>query len=497
MELLPLRGRRRGIRQIGQGLGTLDREVFEAIAESPSPLLDATMPRLSRAADHSKLWLAIAAAIAAFGGPSAQRGAARGVLSLAVTSLFTNQVAKRVWRRPRPDRLVVPLARRGRRSPTSNSLPSGHSASAAALAVGVGLESPPLGLALALLAGLVCLSRVATGVHYPGDVFAGFGIGAGIAVLGARVVPPVAVAKFPVADPLRVDTPERPDGAGVVLVVNPASGGGTGARVVDEVRKSLPRAEIVELGEDDDVEEVLRKAAKRAEVLAVGGGDGTVSCAAGVALEAGVPLAVFPAGTFNHFAKDIGCDSVGKTVDALRRGSVACVDLVCLNEGHMVINTASIGAYPAFVQTREKLEHKIGKPLAGLYAMLRTLRRDEPVRIAYDNKALQTSLFFVGNATYLPSGFAPSRRTRIDDGLLDVRILETGRKFSRVRILAGLALGRLERSPLYHELRVPEFTFRAVDGPTVLAHDGEVGTEVTEASFSVRYRALPVFRPLP
>jgi len=78
-----------------------------------------------------------------------------------------------------------------------------------------------------------------------------------------------------------------------------------------------------------------------------------------------------------------------------------------------------------------------------------------------------------------------------------VRILETGRRFSRVRILAALALGRLERSPLYHELRVPEFTFTAVDGPTVLAHDGEVGTEVTEASFSVRYRALPVFRPSP
>ena len=59
---------------------------------------------------------------------------------------------------------------------------------------------------------------------------------------------------------------------------------------------------------------------------------------------------------------------------------------------------------------------------------------------------------------YLPSGFAPSRRTRMDDGLIDVRILETGRRFSRLRILVSLALGRLERSPLYHELRVPEFS---------------------------------------
>ena len=39
MDILPIR-RHRGIRQIGEGLGTLDREVFEAIAESPSPLLD-------------------------------------------------------------------------------------------------------------------------------------------------------------------------------------------------------------------------------------------------------------------------------------------------------------------------------------------------------------------------------------------------------------------------------------------------------------------------
>jgi hypothetical protein len=84
----------RGLRQITEGLGALDAEVFEAVANSRSPLLDTTMPALTRAADHAKLWLAVAAAMATSGSRSARRGAGRGVVSLAATSLITNQLAK-------------------------------------------------------------------------------------------------------------------------------------------------------------------------------------------------------------------------------------------------------------------------------------------------------------------------------------------------------------------------------------------------------------------
>jgi diacylglycerol kinase family enzyme len=125
--------------------------------------------------------------------------------------------------------------------------------------------------------------------------------------------------------------------------------------------------------------------------------------------------------------------------------------------------------------------------------MLVTLRHEEPVRIRYYDKTMQTSLFFLGNSTYQPSGFAPAQRNRVDDGLIDVRILETGRSFSKIRVMTALLAGRLVRSRLYHEEHVPESSFSCVDGPTAVAFDGEVDGRHQHASYSIRYRALPVF----
>lgn len=481
-------------RRIKKTVSALDREVFAAVARTDSALLDSLMPKLSRAADYSVLWMGIAAAMRFSRSRVTRRAAARGVGTLAVTSLVANQLAKRIRARGRPGIDGVPLSRLARRMPTSHSFPSGHSASAAAFAIGAGMESAPIGLGLAAIAGAVGFSRVATGAHYPSDVVGGFAIGAGIAILGAKLIPPVQVPPPGRSEPLQVELPRRASGEGLVVVANPKSGSGRGGEVIDEISEKLPKAQIVRLGKDDDVEDVLDKAAARGDVLGIAGGDGTVCAAAVAAMRHDVPLAVFPGGTFNHFAGDLGVTKVDDVVDAVSGGTATKVDVAYLND-KAFLNTASAGSYPEFVRIREKYENRIGKPLAAALAGFRVMRRDPSARVRYDGKEFDMQFLFIGNSIYQPRGFAPSMRTRLADGLLDVRILQRASGFALVKVVAALLTGQLSRDKHYHEIDAPEFGLQIIDGAVPLARDGELGEKADLLSLRVDYRALTVYRP--
>jgi membrane-associated phospholipid phosphatase len=165
----------------------LDLAVYAAVAATPTPTMDEGLRRLSRAADHSKLWVGCSSLLAVIGGRRGRRAAENGLASIALTSAVVNLGLKPVGNRRRPDRVTaeVPMARYVA-MPRSTSWPSGHSAYAFAFAAGVGAAWPAAGVPLSALASLVAYSRVHTGVHYPSDAIAGTVSGVALA--------PVAVA---------------------------------------------------------------------------------------------------------------------------------------------------------------------------------------------------------------------------------------------------------------------------------------------------------------
>ncbi|MFF3149625.1 phosphatase PAP2 family protein, partial [Streptomyces sp. NPDC057927] len=281
-------------------LGEWDRRLFTRVAAARVPGADPALRRLSRSADHGRLWLGAAAGLALVGCRAPRRAALRGVGSLAIASLTVNTVVKWSTRRPRPLLEHVPSIRHLKRQPHTTSFPSGHSASAAAFATGVALESAGYGALVAPFAAAVAFSRVYVGVHYPGDVLAGMAIGVAAAALTCRWWPPRPA--LPARERPSAPAPALPGGEGLVVFVNtPAGTGapGTPLSPVERLRGLLPRAELVERGPDDDFAALLERAVDRAVeragaargALGVCGGDGSVNAAARAAARRGLALA--------------------------------------------------------------------------------------------------------------------------------------------------------------------------------------------------------------
>ncbi len=319
-----------------------------------------------------------------------------------------------------------------------------------------------------------------------------------------KVVLPARPDHVSTARPRRIPDPDArpsPDGRGVRLAVNPDSGPIWRGNPAATLRAELPAADIHELGPDDDLIDILC-AGPRDDIVAIGaaGGDGTLSAAAAVAVERDEVLIAVPSGTFNHLARDLGLEGPEDTIAAIRAGTAIRMDLGCVTpadggEPRTFVNTLSFGGYTQVVDARERLQPRIGKWAALAVALARELPRMEPLRLELDGEPTKVWLGWIGNGAYAPTGFAPSWRERLDDGLLDVRLVLGDRRLARTRLVAEVLVGRLRRSPVYREQRVNELDVVSTTGPMRLAVDGETFDGAARFVVTKRRRALAVAVP--
>lgn len=484
--------------------GRLDRKLVRAVSGIPGGSHDEFFRRLSAAANKGKLWIGIAAIMALFPGRT-RRAALHGLLAQAVASAVTNVGFKTLLPRARPLPEHLPAFRFVHPQPTSSSMPSGHSASAVAFALGVGLVRPALGAALAPLAAGVAYSRVHTGAHWPSDVFFGSAIGAG-AALATRKWWPVR-PPFPEVRRTAVKAAELPEGEGLAIAVN-TLGGSYADETSAALQKVFPKAYIKEVGHDEDLAEEISRIATRPGIVALGvwGGDGTVGAAAAAAVEHSLPLLVLPGGTLNHFARDAGIPSLTAAVAAASRGEAARADLglVAVERGlpdspellHLtMLNTASIGLYPNLVRRRELLQPSLGKPVAGVVAMFRTFAAGTPTTLIVDGVRHKLWILYIGRGRYYPRDHAPLVRPVLDDGVFDLRLITADESFARLRLLWSVLTGTVATSRITHLSESSSIRVEPGNTSMVLAVDGEVMPGVRGVEFSVMPGALTYYSP--
>ena len=152
-------------------LGEYDERLLHAVVSRRTGWLDTLVRFLTRLGDPP-VAIALAGGLAL--GVAGDLGGYRYVpaFSLALSFLLA-QVLKRFFSRPRPD---LPVGINSLiQAPDRFSIPSGHATAALAIALPLALALPlTLGLPILFLGLAIGVTRCYLGVHYPGDVMAGW-----------------------------------------------------------------------------------------------------------------------------------------------------------------------------------------------------------------------------------------------------------------------------------------------------------------------------------
>lgn len=259
------------------------------------------------------------------------------------------------------------------------------------------------------------------------------------------------------------------DGKGVVLV-NPASGPDDDP--AGEVRAHFGDHEVIECV-GDDLEVLARDAIERGVAfVAMAGGDGSIRCVASLLAGTGIPLVPVPTGTRNHFARELGIETVADAAAAID-GTRIQVDLAEVN-GERFVNNASIGFYAALVRERVAHERHLPKALANVTAAWAQARKGHRFRADVKGRRYRAWLVFVGNGCYGEGLTDLMSRQSLDAAVLDVRVLRADVPLARTRTVAALLLGRLGASPLMVQSEEREVEVGLSQRSVAVALDGEV-----------------------
>jgi diacylglycerol kinase (ATP) len=283
----------------------------------------------------------------------------------------------------------------------------------------------------------------------------------------------------------------------ITMIVNPVSGAGRAAEVGEKAAAVLRRLKTdftyLLTKAVGHATELARQAAQRgdATVIAVGG-DGTVNEVAAGLIGTDTALGIIPAGNGNDFAKAIGIPKGWEAaLEYLFRHAPRRVDTATAN-GRVFINISGTGFDVMVLENMLKAKQHLRGKLPYLYGIFVTLTRFKSPRMRIQTAEGETidkpcAHFSIANGQYFGSGIHIMPLSKLDDGLLDILVIDALSRFKIFLNLPALLNGTIIQKPFCHHYRTKECTLSAPNMRLNL--DGEI-MDASEVQFVCKPASL-------
>jgi diacylglycerol kinase family enzyme len=227
------------------------------------------------------------------------------------------------------------------------------------------------------------------------------------------------------------------------------------------------KAVFAEAGDDLDVKivsgkqmvDALEDAADndRYEAIIAGGGDGTISAAAGIAWKTGKPLGVIPAGTMNLFARSLKLPlDIWAVLPVLAEGHVRQADIGSAN-GRAFVHQFSAGMHARMVRYRNSLPYRsrAGKIAANVRASVGVVMNPPEFEIEFDvdghKESRMISAISVSNNPFGQNGLMFS--DDLTSGHLGFYIAEPLRPAKAAKLAIDILRGKLRENAAITEMK--------------------------------------------
>lgn len=241
--------------------------------------------------------------------------------------------------------------------------------------------------------------------------------------------------------------------------------------------------------------------AEGAGIIVACGGDGTINEVASCLVHTKVLLGIIPMGSGNGLAESLDISrNIKRAVEIIKSGKTNRIDVAMVN-GKPFFSNMGIGFDATVISNYNASQHRrFWAYLKAVIKSIRDFKYNEKINVEMNGKSFKTRpfMFFISNSKVMGYDISLTRMASLQDGLLDVVIIDDLSKFQMLfmGLFILLRLDQYLKKIQYYKVKHLKLAFEDKQKEHLMQADGELHNLMDREIFvNVEEKALHVLCP--